>query len=147
MPPLLAFSAFPHLFPLHLYVIALWCLESHFCFPSGSLFLLVLQQPVAHQAPLSMGFSRQKYWVGQPFPSPGHLPDSGIIARSLALQADSLLSEPLGKPPVLLLFLYLCCFLIVMPRKCIGHSEHSLPTTQEKTLHMDITRWSTPKSD
>ena len=33
------------------------------------------------------------------------------------------------------------------PRKCIGHSKHSLPTTQEKTLHMDITRWSTPKSD
>ena len=32
-------------------------------------------------------------------------------------------------------------------RKCTGHSKHSLPTTQEKTLHMDITRWSTPKSD
>ena len=35
----------------------------------------------------------------------------------------------------------------VLPRKCTGHSKHSLPTTQEKTLHMDITRWSTPKSD
>ena len=34
-----------------------------------------------------------------------------------------------------------------MPRKCTGHSKHPLPTTQEKTLHMDITRWSTPKSD
>ena len=33
------------------------------------------------------------------------------------------------------------------PGKCTGHSEHPLPTTQEKTLHMDITRWSTPKSD
>ena len=32
-----------------------------------------------------------------------------------------------------------------MPRKCTGHSKHPLPTTQEKTLHMDITRWSTPK--
>ena len=32
-------------------------------------------------------------------------------------------------------------------RKCTGHSKHPLPTTQEKTLHMDITRWSTPKSD
>ena len=37
--------------------------------------------------------------------------------------------------------------LIVLPRKRTGHSKHPLPTTQEKTLHMDITRWSTPKSD
>ena len=35
----------------------------------------------------------------------------------------------------------------VLPRKCPGHSKHALPTTQEKTLHMDITTWSTPKSD
>ena len=35
----------------------------------------------------------------------------------------------------------------VLPRKCTSHSKHPLPTTQEKTLHMDITRWSTPKSD
>ena len=34
-----------------------------------------------------------------------------------------------------------------LPRECTGHSKHPLPTTQEKTLHMDITRWSTPKSD
>ena len=35
----------------------------------------------------------------------------------------------------------------ILPRKCTGHSKHPLPTTQEKTLHMHITRWSTPKSD
>ena len=35
----------------------------------------------------------------------------------------------------------------VLPRECTGHSQHPLPTTQEKTLHMDITRWPTPKSD
>ena len=35
----------------------------------------------------------------------------------------------------------------VLPRKCTGHSKHPLPTTQEKTVHMNITRWSTPKSD
>ena len=35
----------------------------------------------------------------------------------------------------------------VLPRKCTGHSKHPLPTTQEKTLHRDITRWSTQKSD
>ena len=34
-----------------------------------------------------------------------------------------------------------------LPRKCTGHSKHPFPTTQEKTLHMDITRWLTPKSD
>ena len=49
---------------------------------------------VAHQAPLSMGFSRQEYWSGLPFPSPGDLPHLGIEPRSPALQADALTSEP-----------------------------------------------------
>ena len=53
---------------------------------------------VAHQAPPSMGFSRQEYWSGLPFPSPGDLPDPGIEPRSPALQADALTSEPPGKP-------------------------------------------------
>ena len=53
---------------------------------------------VAHQAPLSMGFSRQGYWSGVPFPSPGDLPDPGIEPGSPALQADALPSEPPGKP-------------------------------------------------
>ena len=45
-----------------------------------------------------MGFSRQEYWNGLPFPSPGDLPDPGIEPRSLALQADSLPTELRGKP-------------------------------------------------
>ena len=53
---------------------------------------------VAHQAPPSMGFSRQEYWSGLPFPSPGDLPNPGIEPRSPALQADALTSEPSGKP-------------------------------------------------
>ena len=53
---------------------------------------------VAYQAPLSMGFSRQEYWIGLPFPSSGDLPDPGIEPRSPALQGDALTSEPLGKP-------------------------------------------------
>ena len=53
---------------------------------------------VAHQAPPSMGFSRQEYWSGLPFPSPGDLPNPGIEPRSPALQADALISEPPGKP-------------------------------------------------
>ena len=45
----------------------------------------------------SMGFSRQEYWSGLPFHSPGDLPDSGIEPESPALQTDVLPSEPLGK--------------------------------------------------
>ena len=51
---------------------------------------------VARQAPLSMGFFRQEYWGGLPFPTPGDLSDPGIEPRSPALQAGSLLSEPPG---------------------------------------------------
>ena len=50
----------------------------------------------AHQAPLSMGFSRQIHWSGLPFPSPGDLPNPGIEPSSPALQADALTSEPPG---------------------------------------------------
>ena len=55
---------------------------------------------IVHQAPLSMEFSRQEYWSGLPFSSPGDLPDPGIELMSPALQVDSLPSEPLGKPIV-----------------------------------------------
>ena len=54
---------------------------------------LAIPWTVAHQAPLSMGFSRQQYWSGLPFPSPGDLPDPGIEPGSPALQADSLPTE------------------------------------------------------
>ena len=53
---------------------------------------------VAHQASPSMGFSRQEYWSGLPFPSPGDLPDPGIQPGSPALGADALTSEAPGKP-------------------------------------------------
>ena len=49
---------------------------------------------IAQQAPPSMGFSRQEYWSGVPFPSPEDLPDPGIKPRSPTLQADALTSEP-----------------------------------------------------
>ena len=65
--------------------------------------LFVTPWTVAHQAPPSMGFSRQEYWSGLPFPSPGDLPDPGIEPRSPALQADALTSEPPGKPQNILL--------------------------------------------
>ena len=50
------------------------------------------------QAPLSTEFSSEEYWSGLPFPSPGELLNPGIETRSPGLQADSLLSEPPGKP-------------------------------------------------
>ena len=60
--------------------------------------LFAIPWTVAYQAPPSMGFFRQKYWSGLPFPSPGDLPDPGIEPGSPAFQADTLTSEPPGKP-------------------------------------------------
>ena len=70
------------------------CLVTKLCPTLG------IQWTIAGQAPLSMGFSRQEYWTGLPFPSPGDLPDSGIKPRSPALQADSFPTELPGKPSV-----------------------------------------------
>ena len=53
---------------------------------------------VAYQASPSMGFSRQEYWSGLLFPSPGDLPNPGVEPRSPAWQEDSLPAEPQGKP-------------------------------------------------
>ena len=61
--------------------------------------LSVIPLTVAYQAPPSTAFSRQEYWSGLPFPSPGDLSEPGIKPRSSALQADALPSEPPGKPP------------------------------------------------
>ena len=61
----------------------------------------------AHQAPLSMGFLRQEYWSGLPYPPPGDLPNSGIKPRSPTLQVDSLPSEPPGMVGKQLKFIYL----------------------------------------
>ena len=60
--------------------------------------LFVALWTVAHQAPPSIGFSRQENWSGLPFPSPGDLPNPRIEPRSPALQADALTSKPPGKP-------------------------------------------------
>ena len=73
------------------------CLLSHF----SHIQLFETLWNVAPQALLSVGFSRQEYWSGLPCPAPGYLPDPGVEPASLmfpALQADSLPSEPPGKP-------------------------------------------------
>ena len=85
-----------------------WSHACHLCVKEGlvvggglvakSCLTLAIPWTVACQAPLSMGFSRQEYWSGLPFPSPGGLPNPGIEPRSPALEADALTSEPPGKP-------------------------------------------------
>ena len=72
---------------------------------------------VAYQAPLSVGFSRQEYCSGLPFPSPGDLPDPGIEPRSPALEADALTSEQLQS-----------CLTLCDPKDCSlpGSSNHGI---------------------
>ena len=72
--------------------------------------LFATPSTVAHQAPLSMGFSRQEYWSGLSFPFPGDLPDPGIKPRSPALQADTLTSEPPGR------FFLLLFYFVMFPK-------------------------------
>ena len=67
---------------------------SHF----SSVQLFVTLWTIAHQAPLSMEFSRQEYWSGLPFPSPGDLPDPGFKPASPALAGEFFTMEPPGKP-------------------------------------------------
>ena len=62
--------------------------------------LFVLPSTIAYQAPLLMGFFQQEYWHRLPCPSLGDLPDPGIKPTFPALQADSLLDEPLGSPSI-----------------------------------------------
>ena len=70
------------------------------CVLSRQVRLLVTLWTIAHQAPLSMGFSRQEYWSGLPCPPPGDLPNLGIQPKSLTSPAlvGSLPLAPLGKP-------------------------------------------------
>ena len=66
--------------------------------PSSPTFNFTIPWTIAHQAPLSMGFSKQESWSGLPFPSPEELLDPGVEPGSPALQADSLLTQLQGKP-------------------------------------------------
>ena len=68
--------------------------HQHFPFVHTVMLIFVIPWTAAYQAPPSMGLSRQEYWTGLPFPSPGDLPNPGIEPRSPTLQADSLPAEP-----------------------------------------------------
>ena len=84
-----------------------------------------------------MGFSRQEYWRGLPFPSPGDLPDPGIKPRSPTLQADALTSEPPGTMSVYkheLLFLLNTCLLLSNVSSLVAESLSGLFTVSP--LHL-----------
>ena len=68
---------------------------------------LVTSWTVAYQAPLSLRFPKEDYWREFLFPSPGYLPDSWVEPESPALQADSLPTEPSGKPYITISFFFL----------------------------------------
>ena len=77
---------------MRIYCIAHVCMLSHF----SCVQLFATLRTVARQASLSMGFSRQEYWSGLPFPSPGDLPNQGIESRSPALAGGFFTTEPPG---------------------------------------------------
>ena len=84
---------------------------SSFYSVSVSCSIQLFVTPWTHQASLSIEFSRQEYWGGWPFPSPGDLSHSGAEPSSPALQADSFPSEPPGKPSFYSTFFSLSSFL------------------------------------
>ena len=105
--------------------------------------LFVTPWTVAYQAPLSMGLSRQEYWSGLPFPSPGNLPNPGIEPRSPALRADALLSEPPGKPKTSLNSLKLKTIVCVLSmcvdlRVCVHSDTPSLMWKEVKIFKMNL---------
>ena len=91
---------------------------SHF----SPVLLCVTLWTVARQAPLSMGFTRQEYWSGLSYPPPGALPHPGIKPVSPALQADSLTTDPPGKPEKMLLVLKLICRLNILGLRSVQAS-------------------------
>ena len=78
--------------------------------------LLGSPRTVAHQALLSMGFSRQEHWSGLPFPSPGNLPNPRIEAASPALAGRFFTTEPPGKP-------ILCIVVCILEKAMAPHSS------------------------
>ena len=109
-------SFLTYLFYHHDLVTCTWCCEftglplssftsewvSEWVKPLSRVRLFATPWTIAYQGPSSTGFSRQEYWSGLPFPSPGDLPNPGIKPRCPTFQADALTSELPGNSPVLL---------------------------------------------
>ena len=95
-----------HYFTLCMCICISFCVCVCVCESLNHVWLFVTLWTVAHQAPLSMEFSRQEIWSGLPFPSPEDLPNPGIKSGSFALRADSLLAEPPGKATCVYICMY-----------------------------------------
>jgi len=114
--------------------------------------LLATPWTADYQASPSMGFSRQEYWSGLPLPSltrPSRTPQKDVLFIIGDWNAKVGSQEI---PGVTQIWPWSTEWSRakanrVLPRELTGHTKHPLPTTQEKTLHTDITRWSIPKSD
>ena len=106
---------------------------------------------IACQAPLSMGFSRQEYWSGMPFPPPGDLPDPGSNLHLLHWQADSLSLSPLGSPYINT-HTYTWASLIAqsvknrpaMQETWVGFLGWEDPLEKEMATHSSILAWRIP---
>ena len=96
---------------------------------------------VARQAPLSMGFSWQEHWSGLPCPPPGDLPNPGNDPRSPTLHTDSLLSEPPGKPPSLIMFLSVSTKLCLSLFSFLLLSNVMLRTLENVLFHAQGAQW------
>ena len=99
LEPWLQFALLTRAYPSVLFACMRVCILS--CVP-----LFGTPWTVAHQAPLFMGFTRQEYWSGVPFPPPGDLPSPGTELASSALADRFFTTEPLGKP----FFLQTLCY-------------------------------------
>ena len=98
---------------------------------------------VACQAPLSMAFSRQEYWSGLPFPSPGDLPDPGIEPWSPALEADTLTSEPPGKRCAYSRYLIFAVWISYFPslklfEACFSNNKRAYKKYKRQGLKQDL---------
>ena len=96
---------------------------------------------VAHQAPLFMGFSRQEYWSGLPFPSPGDLPSTGVQPGPPALQTDTLLSEP---PGINASFSWSSTTLSTMWETWVRYLSREDPLEKEMAAHSSAIAWKIP---
>ena len=125
---------------------ACWLTQVHRCSLPGSLLLSFRRQAVseafatpwtvARQAALSMGFSRQAYWSGLPFPSPGDLPDPGIEPKSPTWQADSLPLNHQGSPSWALGRDKNSAWLKVWPGPSEMSSQPSKPPAQKESARL-----------
>ena len=120
----------------HTYRIFFWSVQ----FSGIKYIYLVVLDP---QAPLALGFSRQEYYSGEPIPSPRDLPDPETEPRSPAQQADSLLAEPLGKPPEPFHHLKLqLCTQETINKSSLPPSPQVLATTILPSASMNLTVYS-----